>query len=232
MSNRLTGGTGSLEEALARIDVDMVGVASLTEKDDQRLVGAAKRLLPSARSVVVVANEVYSEVLAHSTPVKTMGEGALRDILAPHFDFLDGRLCAAVYAVARAARLGGFQALPLPAGGCPIDARYLHSAFSFKHAAQAAGLGIIGKSGLLITPRFGPRVRLAGLLTSAELKGGSVRRDDPCSGCQVCLASCPSRALAEPTDGEAYSMNKFACGAFRNASGACSECMRVCPAGE
>lgn len=232
MSNRTASGIGSIEEALSRIDVDMVGVASLAEPSDQRLVAAAKRLLPSARSVVVVANEVYPEVLAHSTPVKTMGEGALRDILAPHFDFLDGRLCVAVYAVAKAARQGGFKALPLPAGACPVDARYLNAVFSFKHAAQAAGLGALGKSGLLITPRFGPRVRLACLLTSAELEAVSARPDSPCSDCQVCLVSCPSGALAEPTDGEPDGVNKFACSAFRNASGACSECMRVCPAGE
>lgn len=42
--------------------------------------------------------------------------------------------------------------------------------FSFKYAAVQAGLGWIGKSGVLVTRKFGPRVRLAAILIDYPLE--------------------------------------------------------------
>jgi len=50
----------------------------------------------------------------------------------------------------------GFKTLPCLRPGTPVDQRYLKAVFSFKDAAREAGLGSIGRHGLLITPRFGP----------------------------------------------------------------------------
>ncbi|MBI3978786.1 MAG: epoxyqueuosine reductase [Chloroflexi bacterium] len=225
------GRTATVEGAVAGLDADLVGVASLADWAGTRLEESAKRLLPAAQSVVVVGMAIYPEILAHLTPEKMVGEGALRDMYAPHLEYLDGRLTRAVYDVAKASHRQGLRALPLPSNGCPLDQRHLEAVFSFKHAAQAAGLGRIGKSSLLITPQFGPRVRLACALTESRLAPTGVQSDDLCADCTDCLALCPSRALDEPGAGDAYSINKFACSAFRGASGACSECMKVCPVG-
>ena len=72
--------------------------------------------------------------------------------------------------MAKASREFGLRALPLPARGCPKDIRFLEAMFSCKHAAQAAGLGTIGKHSLLITPDFGSRVQLSCCLTEAVLE--------------------------------------------------------------
>jgi len=76
-------------------------------------------------------------------------------------DFINGRLTKAAYDVAKVSRRNGLKSLPLSAAGCPTDAIFLQAVFSYKHAAQAAGLGYVGRSSLLVTPDFGPRVRLA-----------------------------------------------------------------------
>src|SRR5512141_1612265 len=46
----------------------------------------------------------------------------------------------------------------------------LYALFNHKMAATSAGLGWIGKNGLLISPVYGPRLSLATVLTDARLR--------------------------------------------------------------
>ena len=68
-----------------------------------------------------------------------------------------------------------------------------------KDAACLAGLGIIGVNNLLITPRWGPRIRLRSVLIQEHLPPTSPLRDfNPCHGCTMpCRAACPEDALSE-----------------------------------
>jgi epoxyqueuosine reductase len=218
-------------DIIGRLQVDAVGVVAVADWDQTPLGASARRILPGAQSILVVGMEIYPEILAHSSPEKTMGEASLRDILVPHLAYLDGRLTKAVYDFSMESRRQGFRAVPMPAAGCPVDPRYQQAVLSFKHAAQAAGLGVLGKSSLIVHPQFGPRMRLACALTEARIAPTAANRESPCSDCGLCLGACPAGALAEPAAGEPYQINKFACGSFRGGSGACSECMRVCPIG-
>ncbi len=52
-----------------------------------------------------------------------------------------------------------------------------------KDAAVLAGLGCIGRSNLLVTPEYGPRVRLRGLTLDVRLPPSGPIRFDPCRGC-------------------------------------------------
>ena len=221
-----------LRDLISELDVDTVGIASLVEWKGTRLEESALRLLPEARSVVVFAMEIYPEILNHATPARIIGTPCLNDLLTQSIDFLNGRLNKAAYDFGRACHKIGRKVLPLPARGCPLDARFLEAVFSYKHAAQAAGLGKIGWHSLLITPDFGSRVRLACCLTEAELKPTTaVDKTFECESCQICLNKCPAGALSEPQSSELYTINKFACTTFLNASGGCAECMRLCPVG-
>lgn len=65
-----------------------------------------------------------------------------------------------------------------------------------KDAAVLAGLGCIGKNNMLVTPDYGPRVRLRGLLLNAELDSTGPTDFDPCADCKVyCRNVCPENAL-------------------------------------
>lgn len=229
--SKVTAESLELQKAISKLDVDLVGVASISEWRNTPLAETALKLLPRACSVVVVAMEVYREVVDLAAPGRTMGAAAAIELLDRNADYLSGRLTKAAYDFARASHNLVFKALPLPAVGCPFDARSLTAVFSYKHAGQAAGVGKIGWSSLLITPKFGPRVRLACCLTEAVLEPTTSTQELDCSSCGVCVKKCPAKALSEPKNSDTYSINKFACSAFRSASGGCSECIRLCPMG-
>ena len=67
-----------------------------------------------------------------------------------------------------------------------------------KDAAVLAGLGCIGRNNLLVTPEFGPRVRISGTLLEAELTPTGPIDFDPCNGCEkLCGKACPQDAYGE-----------------------------------
>jgi len=65
-----------------------------------------------------------------------------------------------------------------------------------KDAAVLAGLGTIGMNNLLITPEFGPRVRLRALLLDVDLAPAGPIDFAPCAGCAMpCRSACPQEAF-------------------------------------
>jgi len=80
-----------------------------------------------------------------------------------------------------------------------LEKRGFESLFSLsiplKTAAVKCGLGCQGKSTLLVTPSYGPRVRLISMLTTAELDIDEPYKKDLCGDCKNCVTACPTRAL-------------------------------------
>ena len=74
------------------------------------------------------------------------------------------------------------------------------SIFSFRHAAVAAGLGELGMNNILVTPEWGPRVRLGALITTASLQPSPVTNETICPGesCMKCVKGCPAQAFGPP----------------------------------
>ncbi len=71
-----------------------------------------------------------------------------------------------------------------------------------KDAAVHAGLGCIGRNNLLVTPEYGPRVRLRALMVNAILEGGARSYFDPCLECdERCRNVCPQTAFGDDSDG-------------------------------
>jgi epoxyqueuosine reductase len=69
-----------------------------------------------------------------------------------------------------------------------------------KDAAVLAGLGTIGANNLLITPEFGPRVRLRALFLDTEIAQTGPIDFSPCDSCsRPCWAACPQRAFGSGT---------------------------------
>jgi epoxyqueuosine reductase len=112
--------------------------------------------------------------------------------------------------------------------------------------AVDAGLGEMGRNGLLITPRFGPRVRLSKVFTSLPLEP-----DPPvdlgvqafCETCKKCAANCPGNAIPEGERTESPRTPSSNGGIFkwqleprrcfdwwyRNGTVGCANCIRSCP---
>jgi epoxyqueuosine reductase QueG len=98
--------------------------------------------------------------------------------------------------LAEALRQRGFRAAPQSPNGVYRPGSNLVSGlvppFSLRYGCFAAGLGHIGRSGLLITPEFGARVQLGGVITDAPLEPGSPLEENPCEECLICIKSCPT----------------------------------------
>lgn len=65
-----------------------------------------------------------------------------------------------------------------------------------RQCARLAGLGILGRHGLLILPPYGSWVFLGTILTDLELPSAPVPAPD-CMGCGACIRACPTGALSE-----------------------------------
>ena len=79
-------------------------------------------------------------------------------------------------------------------GGKWIDG-FTHGTISLKHAAELAGLGIIGKNYLLISPEYGTLLWFSAVLTDAPLTPDGRSEYDVCRDCNICVETCPSGAL-------------------------------------
>ena len=67
-----------------------------------------------------------------------------------------------------------------------------------KDASVLAGLGCIGKNNILVTPEYGPRVRLRALTMDVTLPStGPPSGFDPCASCEEwCRKACPQQSFA------------------------------------
>lgn len=105
--------------------------------------------------------------------------------------------------------------------------------------ARDAGLGEIGRLGLLITPDLGPRVRLAVVTTDLALIPDPYAPDasviDFCTFCTKCAENCPGQAIPmgerQERDGALrWRVDGNACFRYWNVVGtSCGRCMATCP---
>jgi len=105
--------------------------------------------------------------------------------------------------------------------------------------ARDAGLGELGRMGLLMTPGHGPRVRIGVVTTDIELiPDPYVKRDsvfDFCMMCKKCAECCPGNSIPHGNpkmiDGaRRWKINSESCFTFWCKAGTdCGRCMSVCP---
>jgi epoxyqueuosine reductase QueG len=68
---------------------------------------------------------------------------------------------------------------------------------SHKMVATRAGLGWIGKTDLLISKTFGPRLRLVSMLLKQKPPSDSVPvEESECGKCKICVLKCPANAAS------------------------------------
>lgn len=87
----------------------------------------------------------------------------------------------------------GYDAVAIPASQTTNNAA-IAGDFQHKTAANLAGLGFMGKSGLFITEDYGPRVRFATILTNLKLESKEIK-ESQCGDCRLCVQACPCGAI-------------------------------------
>lgn len=106
---------------------------------------------------------------------------------------LNYRLDDAAYAVCEALLDEGHRSLAV-ASSQIISSDPPKGHISHRHLGVAAGLGWIGRSGLLVTPAYGSRVRLVTVLTDAPLDADRAIAFS-CGKCAACVKVCPATAI-------------------------------------
>jgi len=113
--------------------------------------------------------------------------------------------------------------------------KHLRGEISFKYAAKRGGLGVFGKSGLIITPQYGPLIHILPILTDAPLEPDKPLDVNLCGDCTLCIDLCPGKAITEK------GLNNVTCfkteiskgvGVFGVPYKVCpAYCIRKCPVG-
>lgn len=212
-----------VKERLYGLGADLCGIAGMDRFDGAPRGFHPKDVLPDCKSVIVFAKRFLAGTLSCSS---TVPYTVVRNILSDKMDKIAVRFCMDMENL-------GIIAVPTGTiGPSEFDKsiKRFRNIVSAKHAAQAAGLGVIGKNTLLITPQFGNMIWLSVILTEIELKADKLIEKNFCDDCNLCVKACPVQALGQPE------MKQLACSefAFGGENGGdwkikCHCCRDVCP---
>lgn len=100
-------------------------------------------------------------------------------------------------------------------------------------------LGIMGRSGLIITPEFGPRQRWSIITTDADIpkikKRDLKELEDFCKKCGACIKNCKGGAIYETPiirdSGRITYIDRSKCTESLLKNTYCSYCLKICPQG-
>ena len=104
----------------------------------------------------------------------------------------------------------------------------------FSKLGQEAGLGGIGKSGLLISPELGSRQKISAIFVSAvnlPIKENNEHTwiTDYCEICGKCIRTCPEKALIEKETCSGEKETEFTKELCIGCSQGCTSCIEECP---
>jgi epoxyqueuosine reductase len=167
-----------IKEEMQSLGMDVFGTSDCTEQVGSRFVGTPFAITIGVRLSDVVIDEIK--------------QGPTKMYFA-HYRAVNAMLDAAATRCVVLLQRMGQNALAVPASQTTNTAG-IAGDFPHKTAACNAGLGFIGKSGLFISSEFGPRVRLATILT--DLKQQSKQAVvSGCEECAACVSACPCGAI-------------------------------------
>ena len=175
----------SLEEFIESLPLDLHGYAAV-----EGLFAGQWERWPRAISVGVALPTVI---------MKGVTEGPTAEYYES-YHLANARLNREVKALERWLQNRGYNAAAFPATVTleELNAHLgegLTAPVQHKTVATRAGLGWIGKSGLLITRRYGPRVRLATVFTDMPLPPAERVENSQCGSCVCCVQACPAGAI-------------------------------------
>ncbi len=185
--------------AKTKYGADLCGFASVKRFDGFPDEHHPLAIFPEAKTVIVVGRRILRgavrvcEERSAMSPYQDFGLSMLEDQFLPK----------TAYDIVIFIEQNGFEGVPI--FGYDVEAAskvYLADPveegkpapnvyIDIAKAAELAGLGRIGKHGLLLTPEFGPLQRLSLILTDAELGEDPLCETPFCEGCDACRTECP-----------------------------------------
>lgn len=180
-----------VEEFLAQRKED--GQLSKFLKNDLDLITSPRQVLPSAKSVIVVAISYYHE------PGQRPDANDLRGELS---QFAQGQ----DYHQVLGAKLNQLAEFVEELATDVETYQFVDTGPTVDRAlARKAGVGWQGKNGSIIHPQYGSWIFIGGLITNLELEADE-QIDNKCGDCTRCLDNCPTGALEDE-----YTLNAERC---------------------
>ena len=184
------------------LGADLVGIASARTLNafppDPLYPQTPERISPHTKSVIVIVQRIpVGAFRCKSTvPVQYINMLVLR------------RMDTIAYRLAEALESRGYPSFVTAAQ--ETDWSYKRASYgrlSTRHLGIEAGLGTFGLEVNILTPEFGPRIYLTGVLTELELEADAPITEQVCIGesCSRCLYACPSDAVRH------FGIDKRAC---------------------
>lgn len=213
--------TQTLKNFCLEHGADRVGVASADAFAEAPVGYAPADRLKGCRSVIVFGCAFPFTAL----DLPPLDYTAVRNDRRETVDSISKALAAFI-------KTTGSRAIPLASSsGKWVEGRF-RSPLSLKHAAQAAGMGYVGKNYLLANREFGNRLWLGAVLTDLELVPDPPYPEDLCHECGICVEECPSGALST----ELFGQKECRRMCYKTRGGKlvelmCWHCRTVCPHG-
>jgi epoxyqueuosine reductase QueG len=230
----------------------LVGVAPADRFEGAPAGHHPAELLPGARSVLTFGIRLLDRILEWPDLLKgspLIPEACRLDALNALFykrsgyDIVNDRLNQIALTLATQLEDLGYPSLFFPAtyGALAENMPQLPGMFSQRHAAVRAGLGEFGLNNVVVTARYGPRIRFNSVITTAPLTPSSLLAEKACLGadCRLCLDECPgqpfsltSEACRDGIRADPVSRTDWSACRRSQLTNACmGRCLRVCPAG-
>ena len=184
------------------LGADLVGIASAATLNafppDPRWPQTPERISPYCKSVIVLVQRIPTGAFRckSNIPVQYMDMLVLR------------KMDKVAYRLADELEEAGHPSLVTAAQETEWTyKRASYGRLSTRHLGVEAGLGTLGLEVNILTPEFGPRIYLTGILTELELAPDARITEQVCIGesCSRCLHSCPADAVLQ------WGIDKRAC---------------------
>ncbi|MFX1275960.1 MAG: epoxyqueuosine reductase [Promethearchaeota archaeon] len=215
----------TIKKKVIQLGADMCGIANVSRFKNAPKGFHPRDIYPECKSVIVY----FSHFPLSSLQAKTNSPYTLiRNMMVNKLDLISFHLCDDL-------EHHRITCVPIPSAE-PYDywdseRKHGRGILSLKHAANLAGLGIIGKNTLLINEKFGNMIWLGAIIVSTELEQDPIPIYDGCNEkCTLCMDSCPQNALDGTTlDQELCRERSISTTEGGSWVLSCNICRKVCP---
>jgi epoxyqueuosine reductase len=232
--NQKEGCLMNQQEKLTRMITDL-GIVKVGYSRLEDLLPEQFKHLKSGISVVIrLSDQVVSDIDLLKGPTHTYFQ---------HYRAVNALIDQVTLKITMQLQEWNYLAMAIPASQTINNEGWNYKGlFQHRTAATRSGLGWIGKNSCLVTRDYGPRIRLGTVLTDMNFQYGQPMENSQCGECNLCVTSCPAKALKGTTwfagvsreeimDPQVCSRHMSQAYKHIGRGAVCGICIKVCPLG-
>jgi epoxyqueuosine reductase QueG len=169
--------------------IDVIGVGDTANWESPQKEANPNKILNGCKRVIVLGKEIPPAIFT----AKLHREEYYHQVATNYYVLMDNLSTEIALMLTRA----GYPSIPLQGQSPTIVRRgQFWGTVSLKHSAVRAGLGVMGKSTVVLNEQYGNRLRFSGLITTSPLPAAKPLERTLCPPkCNACVDVCPVNAL-------------------------------------